>query len=85
MDNGAACYRRFLDGDDEGIVEIIRDYKDGLMMYLNSITGNFSTAEEIMEYTFSSHPDGYSFNTVAFALLHSEIAGCQKRFEKRCT
>lgn len=52
MDNGAACYRRFLDGDDEGIVEIIRDYKDGLMMYLNSITGNFSTAEEIMEYTF---------------------------------
>lgn len=29
MDNGASSYRRFLDGDDEGIVEIIKDYKDG--------------------------------------------------------
>ena len=26
MDNGASSYRRFLDGDDEGIVEIIKDY-----------------------------------------------------------
>jgi RNA polymerase sigma-70 factor (ECF subfamily) len=30
MDNGASSYRRFLEGDDNGIVEIIRDYKDGL-------------------------------------------------------
>ncbi len=29
MDNGASSYRRFLKGDDNGIVEIIRDYKDG--------------------------------------------------------
>ena len=32
MDNGASSYRRFLEGDDNGIVEIIRDYKDGLML-----------------------------------------------------
>ena len=49
MDNGASSYRRFLDGDDTGIVEIIRDYKDGLILYLNGITGNIHTAEEIME------------------------------------
>lgn len=35
MDNGASSYRRFLDGDDEGIVELIKDYKDGLTLYLN--------------------------------------------------
>ena len=35
MDNGASSYRRFLEGDNEGFVEIIRDYKDGLMLYLN--------------------------------------------------
>ena len=52
MDNGASSYRRFLDGDDEGIVEIIRDYKDGLILYINSITGNISVAEEFMEETF---------------------------------
>lgn len=42
MDNGAEFYRRFLDGDDSGIVDIIRDYKNGLVMYLNGITGNLS-------------------------------------------
>ena len=52
MDNGAGSYRRFLDGDDDGIVEIIRDYKDGLILYLNSFTGNIHCAEELMEETF---------------------------------
>ncbi|MDE5862301.1 MAG: sigma-70 family RNA polymerase sigma factor [Ruminococcus sp.] len=52
MDNGAVSYRRFLDGNDEGMVEIIRDYKDGLILYLNGITGNILLAEEIMEDTF---------------------------------
>ena len=33
MDNGASSYRRFLEGDDNGIVEIIRDYKDGLIFF----------------------------------------------------
>ena len=52
MDNGASSYRRFLEGDDEGIVEIIRDYKDGLILYLNGFTENIHVAEELMEETF---------------------------------
>ena len=28
MDNGAGSYRRFLDGDDKGIAEIVGEYKD---------------------------------------------------------
>lgn len=52
MDNGTLNYQRFLEGDDEGIVEIIREYKDGLILYLNGITDNISMAEEIMEDTF---------------------------------
>ena len=40
MDNGASSYRRFLEGDDDGIVEIIKDHKDGLMLYLNSFLLN---------------------------------------------
>ena len=32
MDNGASSYRRFLDGDEGGIMEVIRDYKDGLIL-----------------------------------------------------
>jgi len=52
MDNGASSYRRFLDGDDDGFVEIIRDYKDGLQFYLCSVTGNVFVAEELAEETF---------------------------------
>ena len=52
MDNGASSYRRFLDGDNEGFVEIIREYKDGLMMYLNGYVRNIHTAEDLMEDTF---------------------------------
>ncbi len=52
MDNGASSYRRFLHGDDNGIAEIVRDYKDGLILYLNGYVGNIFVAEELTEDTF---------------------------------
>lgn len=52
MDNGASNYRRFLEGDDDGIVEIIREYKDGLILFLNRYVNNIHTAEELAEDTF---------------------------------
>lgn len=52
MDNGASSYRRFLDGDDKGIAEIVGDYKDGLILYLNSYVNNLFVAEELTEDTF---------------------------------
>ena len=52
MDNGASSYRRYLDGDDKGIVEIIRDYKDGLILYINGYVNNIYVAEDLAEDTF---------------------------------
>ena len=52
MGNGASSYRRFLDGDESGLVEIIRDCKDGLILYLNGFVSNLHTAEELAEDTF---------------------------------
>lgn len=52
MDAGAASYRRYLNGDDDGMVEIIRDYKDGLILFLHQFTGDIHTAEDWMEDTF---------------------------------
>ena len=52
MDKGVEYYSRYLDGDDEGLVLIIRDYKDGLIMYLNGICKNVHTAEDLCEDTF---------------------------------
>lgn len=52
MDNGESSYQRYLSGDDQGLVEIIRDYKDGLILFLNGFTHNIITAEELCEDTF---------------------------------
>ncbi|MBQ6819153.1 MAG: RNA polymerase sigma factor [Clostridia bacterium] len=53
MDNGASSYRRFRDqGDESGLAEIIRDYRDGLILYLNGFVRNIQLAEELAEDTF---------------------------------
>ena len=52
MDNGASSYRRFLEGDNDGFIEIIRDYKDGLILYLNGYVHDIHDAEDLMEDTF---------------------------------
>lgn len=53
MDSGSCNYHRFRSGGDEsGLVEIIKEYKDGLIFYLNSIVGNIHTAEDLAEDTF---------------------------------
>ena len=75
MDNGASSYRRFLNGDDKGLGEIVRDYADGLTLYLNGIVNNISLAEELMEETFfrlitkkpKFHPK-HSFKTFLYTI-----------------
>lgn len=52
MDIGASSYLRYLNGDDTGLTEIIRQYKDGLALYINSYVNNIFTAEDLMEDTF---------------------------------
>ncbi|HQC49400.1 MAG TPA: RNA polymerase sigma factor [Bacillota bacterium] len=52
LDNGARNYRRFLEGDDDGLVEIVREYKDGLMLFLNTYVRNMTVAEDLAEDTF---------------------------------
>ncbi len=52
MDNGASSYRRYLSGDDDEIGEIVGEYKDGLILYLNGYVNNIYLAEELTEDTF---------------------------------
>lgn len=75
MDNGASSYRRFLDGEESGLSEIIRDYKDGLILYLLGYTKNIHIAEEIMEETFVKlvvkkprFTEKYSFKTWLYTI-----------------
>lgn len=52
MDNGASSYLRFLKGDDSALAEIINEYSDGLIIYLNTITANYADAQDSAEDTF---------------------------------
>ena len=52
MDRGAQAYARYCDGDDGGLAELIRDYNEGLTLFLYSVTGDLSSAEEITEDVF---------------------------------
>lgn len=51
-DQGSISYQKYLQGNDQGMVELIRDYKDGLILYLNSFVGNIQVAEELAMDTF---------------------------------
>ncbi|MBP3854182.1 MAG: sigma-70 family RNA polymerase sigma factor [Ruminiclostridium sp.] len=52
MDNYADSYRRYLDGDDKGLVEIIGHYRYGLTLYIGGIVGDICLAEDIMQEVF---------------------------------
>lgn len=52
MERGSSSYRRFLDGDEAGLIEIVRDYKDGLILYINSLVNDIHIAEDLAEETF---------------------------------
>ena len=52
MDPGKNSYRRYLDGDDKGMEEIILKYRDGSIFYLNQFVGSLELAEELAEDTF---------------------------------
>ncbi|MBO4767341.1 MAG: sigma-70 family RNA polymerase sigma factor [Lachnospiraceae bacterium] len=51
MDQGEKSYRRFLNGDWEGLREIIDEYYDGLVAYLNRYLRNLDDAEDMAEET----------------------------------
>lgn len=52
MDSGAKNYRRFLEGDKDAFTDLIREFWDGLALYLNKYVESFAVAEEIAEETF---------------------------------
>ena len=47
MDNGACSYRRFLNGDEEAFDEIVKEYFDSLVFFINGYINDFQAAEDI--------------------------------------
>ena len=53
MDNGACSYRRFLNGDEEAFDEIVKEYFDSLVFFINGYVCDYYAAEDIAIDTFS--------------------------------
>ena len=52
MENGASSYLRFLNGDKNGFVDIVKDYKDGLTLFINTIVKDIHISEEAANEVF---------------------------------
>ena len=47
MDNGASSYRRYLDGDEDAFREIVSEYFDNLVFFIDRLVLDTSAAEDI--------------------------------------
>ena len=64
MDNGAGSYRRFLDGDESAFDEIMKEYFDNLVFFINRYVHDMHAAEDIAIDTFADlvvHKSRYNF------------------------
>lgn len=52
MDIGAENYCRFLNGHNDALIELIKLYKDSLILFIDSTVHNVFIAEDLMEETF---------------------------------
>lgn len=48
MNNGEAGYRDFLNGDKEGLSDVLNEYREGLILWLAGFCGSVDTAEDIL-------------------------------------
>ena len=92
MDNGASSYRRFLDGDESGLEELLNMYGSHLIYFINGYVKNISLAEDIMEDTFMElivHKHRFrgesSFKTYLFRIARNKSLNAikkNKRYEE---
>ena len=66
MDKGAESYRRFLDGDDDALGEIVDLYREGLILFIYKYVANLADAEDLAEDVFVElivNPQRYGFRS----------------------
>lgn len=65
MDKGESSYRRYLNGDTKAFDEIMDEYFDALIFFIDRYVHDIYAAEDIAIETFSElivHPRRYNFN-----------------------
>ena len=65
MDNGASSYRRYLNGDEDAFAEIVKEYFDPLVFFVNRYVCDPEAAEDIALDVFTQlvvHKHRYNFS-----------------------
>ena len=89
MDNGASSYLRFLNGDNDSFVDLVKEYNDGLILFLNSIIKDIHVAEEAADDTllklYVKKPDyksEYSFKTWLYTIGRNTALNYLKKLKR---
>lgn len=64
MDNGASSYRRYLNGDEEAFRQIVKEYFDNLVFFIDRYVHDYAAAEDIAIDAFTElvvHKYRYNF------------------------
>ena len=86
-DNGAINYLSYINGDDKGFYELVKEYFDGLCAFIFGITGDRGLSEELADDTFyriavkKPHYGGASsFRTWLYSIgRHVALDACKKK------
>lgn len=65
MDNGASSYRRYLNGDESAFREIVQEYFDNLVFFIDRYVHDYAAAEDIALDAFTYlvvHKHRYDFH-----------------------
>ena len=78
MDNGSAAYRRFLDGDETALCDVIHTYRASMTAFVRATVHDDTAAEEIVEDVFvklcvrrPKDKGGASFKTWLFTIARN--------------
>lgn len=88
-DRGILNYRRYLAGDDDGLAQIIRDYGDRLLHYINGFVRDTDVAEDLLSETFlklilrrRAFREEASLKTYLYAIGRNEALGWLRRHRR---
>lgn len=90
MDKGAEYYRCFLNGDREALVEIIRIYRDGMILFADSIVNDITIAEEVVQEVFiklvvkkTKYSEKSSFKTWLYTICRNTAIDFLRKIKRR--
>ncbi len=91
QEDGLALYRRFLEGDERGLEELISLYQRSLLRFIYGYTRDLALAEDVLQETFIAlyfhrnfQPrDGATFKTYLYKIARNKSLNAIKRRKRK--